>query len=365
MRRVTSLKNPTFIISASAVGGGEEGDGPLGESFDFIDPTDSFGQKTWEMSEAEMGRVALNIAMQKCGISHGDVDVIVAGDLQNQCVASAIALDSFGIPHVGVYGACSTCTEALLIGSALTQLGSYKIVGSLTSSHNLAAERQFRAPTEYGAQRPPSAQWTATAAGAFLLSSDKATARRLSGGDAPVAITEICVGRLVDGAITDGSNMGGAMAFAAADTIIAYFEETGASPRDFDLIVTGDLGLVGTKILREILSERLPAAAPRHEDCGLMLYDMKKKDVHAGASGCGTSASVLAARILPMLRRGEISDILFLSTGAMMSQSSLLQGNSIRGVAPLLRIKSLADLSVRSVGARVTGGAAPEAKEKK
>lgn len=343
MRRITNLRSPAFFVSSSAVGGREEGLGPLGGGFDFIDPSDEFGQKTWEMSEAEMGRVALNIAMRKCEISHEDIDVIIAGDLQNQCVASAIALDSFGIPHVGVYGACSTCTESLLLASALLSLGSYKRVATLTTSHNLAAERQFRAPVEYGAQRPPAAQWTATAAGAFILSADSETVDSHRKTEHPIgaAITEISVGRLIDGAITDGSNMGAAMAFAAADTILSYFSESELTPRDFDLIVTGDLGAVGSKILREILSEKLPTAAPRHEDCGLKLYDMKRKDVHSGASGCGTSASVLATHYLPMIERGELSNILFLSTGAMMSQSSLLQGNSIRGVAPAVRIQNL------------------------
>lgn len=343
MKRVSVLKSPAVFISSSAVGGREEGLGPLGEGFDFIDPSDEFGQRTWEMSEAEMGRVALNMAMRKCDISHEDIDVIIAGDLQNQCVASAIALDSFGIPHVGVYGACSTCTESLLLASALLSLGSYKRVATLTTSHNLAAERQFRAPVEYGAQRPPAAQWTATAAGAFILSSDSDTvdSHRRAGYPVGAAITEVAVGRLIDGAITDGANMGAAMAFAAADTILAYFSESELSPREFDLIVTGDLGAVGSKILREILSEKLPTAAPRHEDCGLKLYDMKRKDVHSGASGCGTSASVLATHYLPMVERGELSNILFLSTGAMMSQSSLLQGNSIRGVAPAVRIQNL------------------------
>ena len=324
-----------MITAHSAVGGHEEGIGPLGSRFDFIDPSDKFGQRTWEMSEAEMGRIAMNIALQKGGISHEDVDLIIAGDLQNQCVASAIALDSFGVPHIGVYGACSTCTESLLLASAMLNLGSYKRVATLTTSHNLAAERQFRAPTEYGAQRPPTAQWTATAAGAFLLSSESDSSR--------VGITEFLVGRMIDGAITDGANMGAAMSFAAADSIIAYFEESELTPRDFDLIVTGDLGAVGSKILREILKENLPAAVPRHTDCGLMLYDMNGKDVHAGASGCGTSASVLSAHILPMLESGEVSDVLFLSTGALMSQSSLLQKNSIRGVAPLVHLHTFGE----------------------
>ena len=340
MARITKLKDPAYILGSSAVGGREEGEGPLGGGFDFIDPSDSFGQDTWEMSEAEMGRVTLNIALRKCSLSHEEIDVIIAGDLQNQCVASAYALDSFGIPHIGVYGACSTCTESLLLASSILSHGSYKRAATLTPSHNLAAERQFRAPTEYGAQRSPSSQWTATAGGAFILSSDAETvaSHRARGQRVNTVISEFMVGKLVDGAIKDGSNMGAAMAFAAADSILAYFRESENTPKDFDLIVTGDLGAVGSKLLAEILKNELPTAIPRLCDCGLLLYDMTNKDVHAGASGCGTSASVLSAHILPLFERGELHDILFLSTGALMSQSSLLQGNSIRGVAPLLHL---------------------------
>ncbi|MBR7117018.1 MAG: stage V sporulation protein AD [Clostridia bacterium] len=350
MKRITELKAPAYFIASAAVGGREEWQGPLGGSFDFIDPSDSFGQSTWEMAEAEMGRVALNVALRKCDLSHSDIDVIIAGDLQNQCVASAIALDSFGIPHIGVYGACSTCTESLMLASAMLSLGSYKRVATLTTSHNLAAERQFRAPTEYGAQRPPAAQWTATAGGAFILSTDDEiiNENRRRGLPVSACITDFLVGRLIDGAIKDGANMGAAMAFAAADSILSYFEESDLTPRDFDLIVTGDLGAVGSRILREILKEKLPSAVSRHEDCGLLLYDMSSKDVHAGASGCGTSASVLSTHFLPMLERGEVGDILFLSTGALMSQSSLLQGNSIRGVAPAVHLKSLTANNKRS-----------------
>jgi stage V sporulation protein AD len=345
MTRITKLKYPAYIVGSAAVGGREEGEGPLGASFDFIDPSDAFGQDTWEMSEAEMGRVTLNIALRKCQLSHEEIDLIIAGDLQNQCVASTYALDSFGIPHIGVYGACSTCTESLLLASSLLSHGSYKRIAALTTSHNLAAERQFRTPTEYGAQRSPTSQWTATAGGAFILSSDRATVElhRARGQASRVAISEFLVGRLVDGAIMDGANMGAAMAFAAADSILAYFRESENTPKDFDLIVTGDLGKVGSRLLAELLKDELPTAIPRLTDCGLLLYDMTRKDVHAGASGCGTSASVLSAHILPLLERGELGDILFLSTGAMMSPSSLLQGNSIRGVAPLLHLTSRAE----------------------
>ena len=340
MKRIKKLTTPPRFLSYSAVGGYEEKNGPLGKEFDFCDETDGFGQKTWEMSEGEMGRCALNIALTKARLSHNSLDLIVAGDLQNQCVASSVGLGSFGVPFLGIYGACSTCTEALLILSSMIDSGAVDTGACLTTSHNSAAERQFRTPIEYGGQRSPSAQWTSTAAGAFILTKNEVTSEDKEG---TAVISDFMIGKIVDGATEDGSTMGAAMAFAAAESIREYFAESDLRPRDFDHIVTGDLGKVGTDILRSILNDRLPSAAPRHLDCGLLLYDTKKKDVHAGASGCGTSASVLSSFFLPKIERGELGNILFLSTGALMSPSSLLQGNTIKGIAPVVHIRRAED----------------------
>ena len=331
MKRITKLKNSIGFHSYASVGGREERRGPLGEKFDFCDQSDKFGQKTWELAESEMSRVSLNIALSKGNISHTDVSVLVAGDLQNQCVASASGLYSFGIPFVGVYGACSTCTESLMLLSSLMDSSDDMTYGAaVTTSHNSAAERQFRTPIEYGGQRARSAQWTSTAGGAFILKK----------GDCDVRITEYMPGKIIDGATNDGSNMGGAMAFAAAESILSYFEESGENPFSFDYIVTGDLGRVGSDILKDIMSKNLPGTERLHTDCGLLLYDMKKQDVHSGASGCGTSASVLASHFLPLLEKGNLKKILFLSTGALMSPQSLLQGKTILGIAPIIRLES-------------------------
>lgn len=331
MKRITKIKTSIHFKSWASVGGYEERRGPLGDKFDFCDMSDKFGQKTWEIAEAEMGRVALNTALSKANISHSDVDLLVAGDLQNQCVASSTGLSGFGIPFIGVYGACSTCTESIMtLSSFIDSSESMQIGAALTTSHNSAAERQFRTPIEYGGQRAPTAQWTSTAAGAFILAK----------GEGDVIITEYMPGRIVDGSTSDGANMGGAMAFAAYDTISAYFEETGESFSDIDCIITGDLGRVGSDILRDLLLKNLPGSERLHSDCGLMLYDMKNQDVHSGASGCGTSASVLACHFLPLLAQGKIKTLLFLSTGALMSPSSLLQGENIYGIAPLIRLES-------------------------
>ena len=331
MKRITKLDTPIHFVSAAAVGGFEEKRGPLGDKFDFCDPSDKFGQKTWEIAEGEMGRIALNTALSKAKLSHEDIGLLVAGDLQNQCVASSGGLNSFGIPFVGVYGACSTCTESIMTLSAFMSNSDDLTLGAaVTTSHNAAAERQFRTPIEYGGQRARTAQWTSTAAGAFILGR----------GHGEVEICEYMPGRIVDGATADGSNMGGAMAFAAADTIISYFNESGESTSNIDYIVTGDLGRVGSDILKELISKEIPSAERLHTDCGLLLYDLKEQDAHSGASGCGTSASVLAAHFLPLLRKGKIRNVLFLSTGALMSPSSLLQGENIFGTAPLIRLKS-------------------------
>ena len=370
--RIIKLKDEIYFHSFAAVGGYEESRGPLGKRFDFCDESDKFGQNTWELAEGEMGRISLNIALNKEKISHKDVDFLIAGDLQNQCVASSVGLSSFGIPYLGVYGACSTCTEALLLSSALLQEESYKIGAVVTSSHNSAAERQFRTPLEYGGQRTGTAQWTATAAGAFILSREKPSEdeklkkqekqekkglkneqnkTELNGKKstdekvkkstfAHPAIEEYMIGKIISGETTDATNMGAAMSFAAADSIISYFRESGYSPTNFDFIFTGDLGEVGSKVLHEILEKENPLLARKHQDCGLLLYDKSIQDVHSGASGCGTSASVLATYILPEMEKKNISKILFLSTGALMSPSSVLQKQPIYGIAPLIKISA-------------------------
>lgn len=332
MQKITYLEKPIYFEAFAAVGGFEEGRGPLGKQFDLIDEKDLFGMKTWERAEAEMSRVALNTALNKASLTPEKLNLLVAGDLQNQCVASSGGLFSFGIPFLGLYGACSTCTEGLLILTAmLTSSKNYSRGASVTSSHNCAAERQFRTPIEYGGQRAPSAQWTATAAGAFILSKEKSD----------VKITAFMPGKVVDGYSKDPSNMGSAMALAAFDSIASFFEEN--DPDEYDLIVTGDLGRIGSDILEELLCEKIKLHGTKlasiHRDCGLMLYDSKTQDVHSGGSGCGCSASVLASHLLPQLKRGEVQRILFLSTGALMSSSSVNQGDHILGVAPVIRIE--------------------------
>jgi len=328
VRRILDFGREVSFLSYAAAGGREEGRGPLGKSFDLIDESSLFGKETWEGAEAEMARCTLNLAMKKGKIKPRMLDAILAGDLENQCVASSSGLFSFGIPYIGLYSACSTATEALLLLSSLIFSGGIKSGASVTCSHNSAAERQFRTPVEYGGQRSPTAQWTATAAGAFCL-----------GRGGSVIIREGLIGKIVDGLTRDASNMGAAMARAAYDTVYTYFSLSRLRPEDFDLIVTGDLGKYGSEILKELLLRELPEASARHVDCGCLLYDEKIQDVHAGASGCGCSASVLASHFLPLLEKGKLHRILFMSTGALMNPMSVLQGENILGICPLIRIE--------------------------
>ena len=328
MRRIIDFGDdyPSFISWAS-VGGYEEMNGPLGDKFDFTDPTDRFGMKTWELAEGEMGRLSLNLAMNKISYSPDMIDALLAGDLENQCVASSGGLYSFGIPYIGLYSACSTCTEALLLLSTLIAKGDIKVGATVTTSHNSAAERQFRTPIEYGGQRTPTAQWTATASGAFIL-----------GRGGRIKIKDGLIGKIIDGLIKDATNMGAAMARAAFDSFYTYFSLSGQSISNFDLIVTGDLGKVGSEIFCELADKEISGTKIKHLDCGNLLYDLKRKDVHSGGSGCGCSASVLASHILPMMSVGNIKNILFMSTGALMSPTSVMQGENILGIAPCINI---------------------------
>ncbi len=317
---------PSIIGHASAVGK-KEHEGPLGELFDYHDETDKFGQKTWELSEGEMQHIALNLALTKAGRGYADIDAVFAGDLINQCTSSSYGLLDVSAPFFGLYGACSTSAEGLISGTVYLNATNATTVAVATSSHNCSAERQFRYPIEYGGLRTPTAQWTVTGAGAFIL------------GDGDGAyITEMLPGVSIDKGITDPNNMGAAMAPAAADTIGKYFKYSGMKPSDFDAIFTGDLGYEGHSIVIDLLGENGIDLSENYCDCGLLIYDRDRQDVHAGGSGCGCSASVLSAYILPKLESGEFRDILYIATGALMSPMLVLQGQSIPGIAHLVRI---------------------------
>lgn len=326
------------VLSAATVVGSKEHAGPLGQHFDFYGENDRFGQDTWEKAESEMQRMALAAALGKAEIPQEQVDMLFAGDLLNQCVGSSYGLLSYDIPYFGLYGACSTSIEGLMLAAAMVSGGLATVAAAVTSSHNAAAERQFRTPLEYGGQRPPTGQWTVTGAGAFVV-----TTPERANGQELARVTHALPGIVVDMGITDANNMGAAMAPAAVSTLVKYFKESGTFPIDYDLIVTGDLGWEGSRILCDLMmAERLDISS-RHNDCGKMIFSRNTQDTHSGGSGCGCAATVLGGYLLPKLRSGELKRILFMATGAMMSPDSVKQGQSIPGVAHLVCLESPAE----------------------
>lgn len=317
------------ILSSATVVGKKEADGPLGACFDERSSGDDrFGKPTWEQAESEMQRRALTHALKKGNFDESDIGAMFAGDLINQCTSSAYGLIDFDVPFFGLYGACSTGAEGLMLGAIALNSGHFKKVAAVTSSHNSAAERQFRFPVEYGGQRAPTAQWTVTGAAAFIIGDGR--------GDA--YLTEALPGRVIDHGICDLNNMGAAMAPAAIDTLSRYFTQTGHRPEDFDMILTGDLGYEGHGIVTDLMAKKGYDLSKNYSDCGLLIYDRARQDVHAGGSGCACSATVLAGYLLPLFRKNVIHDILWMGTGALMSPLSVNQGMNIPGICHLLRI---------------------------
>mgnify|MGYP000924273459 CR=1 FL=1 len=316
------LRTCPSVLSFAAVGGRFEGEGPLREYFDELSEDHFFGEKTWEKGESTMQRHALSRALEKVGLKVSDLDLIFAGDLLNQCVGSSFALRESRIPFYGLYGACSTMGEGLSLASLLIDGGFARLAAAQTSSHYCTAERQYRMPVPYGSQRAPTAQWTATAAGCCILGAQ---------GDGPY-ITHVTCGKIVDLGISDVNNMGAAMAPAAHDTLAALLRETGTSPGDYDLIVTGDLGALGREIVLDLFAREGIDLSKNYTDCGLLLYDLEQQDMHAGGSGCGCSAAVLNGYLLRMMREGYWRRIIFAPTGALLSPTSSFQGESIPGI---------------------------------
>ena len=326
MRRGDTLlfEQPPVVGAWAAAGGKKESEGPLASAFDFVTQDAAFGEQgceNWEQAESLLQRKAVELCLRKADIPRSKVDIAFAGDLQAQCTASNYTMRELGIPFAGVYGACSTMAETLGLAAVFAAGGMAERVLALTSSHFCAAERQFRTPLEYGAKRTPTAQWTATAAGCCILGVQS---------EGPY-ITHATRGQIVDMGVTDMTNMGAAMAPAAFDTLRAVFRDTGTTPKDYDLIVTGDLGAVGSDILTELF-RREGTALDNYTDCGLLLYDRKKQDMHAGGSGCGCSAAVLNGYLLEGMRQGRWRRLLFAPTGALLSPTSSFQGESIPGI---------------------------------
>ena len=316
------FRSAPSVTGFSAVGR-KEGEGPLGAFFDCVCADSLLGEKSWETAESRMQQLALDGVFAKAGLRAEEIDCVFGGDLLNQCTETSYAVRDIKLPFLGLYGACSTCAEGMLLAAAAVDSGYAEHAASVASSHFCSAERQFRFPLEYGGQRTPTAQWTATAAGAFLFAPH---------GKPPYAVSAT-PGRIIDMGVTDMANMGAAMAPAAADTLCRFFRASGLKPEDCDAVVTGDLGYVGSELLAELMRGEGFSLAGRHFDCGAMLYDREKQDVHAGGSGAGCSAAVAAAYFLPMLARGEVGRVVFAATGALMSPLRVNQGETIPAIA--------------------------------
>ena len=319
-------RGPWVAGWASSVGRKEK-EGPLGALFDQCHEDTMLGADSWEQAESRLQAEAASLALRKAGVEKESLDCVFAGDLLNQCAASVFGLRELGAPYLGQYGACSTMAQTIGAASVFVESGAARRALAVTSSHFCSAERQFRLPLEYGGQRTPTAQWTATAAGAVVLSAEPP-----AGAASAVSVREVSFGRMVDLGVKDAANMGAAMAPAACRTLLGYFADTGLSPRDFGLILTGDLGAVGSDLLRGLLLREGCDISAVHNDGGLMLYDRKRQDVHAGGSGCGCSAAVLCSAVLGDLAAGRLGDVLFVGTGALMSLTTSQQGETITGV---------------------------------
>ena len=316
------------ITAWASVAGKKESEGPLAHTFDFTSQDTYFGQKTWEQAEKHMQQLALDILSEKAKMKKTDFDLVLSGDLLNQCIGSSFSLRNTNIPHLGLYGACSTMAESLLTASMVVGGGFAGRVVAQTSSHFASSERQYRFPLGYGGQRTPTAQWTVTGSGAALV---------CTSGTGP-RIDCCTIGTVTDFGVKDANNMGAAMAPAAFQTIRAHMKDLNRTPDDFDLIVTGDLGQIGKDLLLELgIREKLPLGG-KLTDCGTLVFDQISQDVHAGGSGCGCSAITLCGELLNKLNEGKLKRILFCGTGALLSPTSSQQGLPVPGVCHAISI---------------------------
>lgn len=328
------LGEEIYIEESASVVGTKEGEGPLGGLFDRVGTDDMFEADTWEEAESTLQKEAVYLALKKAGKTPEDMQFMFAGDLLGQCTASSFGIKSFEIPLFGLYGACSTCGESLSLGALMVAAGYADHVICVTSSHFASAEKEFRFPLEYGNQRPLSATWTVTGSGAFVLTNKKTEGCK-------ARITGTTTGIITDFGLKDSMNMGPCMAPAAASTIERHFQDFGTTPKDYDYIITGDLGSVGQTVLLDLLRSKGYDIAKQHLDCGMMIYDAQTQDTHAGGSGCGCSAVTLSAYILRQLADKSWKKVLFLPTGALLSKTSFNEGRTVPGIAHALVLEAV------------------------
>lgn len=328
------LAEPVYIRNSASIVGTKEGEGPFGLLFDMVGEDNLFGCKTWEEAESSLQKDAVYLALGKAGLEPEEIRYLFAGDLLGQSIATSFGISIYEIPMFGVYGACSTCGESLSLGTMAIAGGYADKVVCVTSSHFASAEKEFRFPLEYGNQRPLSASWTVTGSGAFVLGKEPGSTPR-------ARITGITTGKIVDYGLKDSMNMGACMAPAAADALERHFQDFQCGPKDYDKIITGDLGSVGQTVLLDLMRDKGYDISPVHMDCGIEIYDAETQDTHAGGSGCGCSAVTLSAYILKQLEEHNWNKVLFMPTGALLSKTSFNEGQSVPGIAHGLVLESV------------------------
>ena len=328
-KQTVAFKNPPAITSAYSIVGPKEGEGPLGKYFDIILEDEFWGEKTWEKTEAKIVKECVAGCLGNEKVSNEDIDYLFSGDLLNQCISSSFGIRERAIPYFGLFGACSTFVEGMSLGAMTIDGGMADIIIASTSSHFCSAEKQFRFPLELGNQRPPSSQWTVTGSGTVMLK---------AGGIGP-KITHVTTGKIVDMGIKDANNMGAAMAPAAVDTLYQHFTDTGRQPDYYDLILTGDLGFIGKHITTELMLSRGYDIKSNYNDCGCLIFDKEKQDVHSGGSGCGCIATTFSGYIYNLLQKQELKKVLLCATGALMSTTTAQQNESILGIAHAVSIE--------------------------
>lgn len=323
------LDNPVTIFETASIVGKKEADGPLAKYFDVCLQDEFFGEKTWEKAESKMIKFAIETVIRKSNIAVSDIDYLLAGDLLNQCISSSFGIRDFEIPFLGIFGACSTFVEGMMIGSMLLDGGAGNYALAATSSHFCSAEKQFRFPLELGNQRPPTSQWTVTGSSAAVLSKS---------GIGPF-ITHVTPGKIVDRGITDANNMGSAMAPAAVSTILTHLKDTGRKPTYYDAIITGDLGHIGKGIVLDLCKAEGFQLSSIYNDCGVLMFDKEKQDTHSGGSGCACCGTVFSSYFFNQLKEKKIKKMLLVATGALMNSTSTQQGESIPGIAHAVSIE--------------------------
>ena len=323
------LDNPPTITEVASIVGPKEGQGPLAKYFDQCLEDEFWGEKTWEKAESKIIKETVNLTITKSGIPANNIDYCFAGDLLNQCISSSFGLRELNIPFFGIFGACSTFVEGMMLASMLLDGGAGKYAIASTSSHFCSAEKQFRFPLELGNQRPPTSQWTVTGSSAAVLSSD---------GLGPY-ITHVTPGKIVDRGIKDANNMGSAMAPAAVSTILTHLKDTGRAPSYYDAIISGDLGHIGKEIVLDLCKAEGYQLSSNYNDCGVLMFNKEKQDTHSGGSGCACCGTVFSGYFFQQLKNKKLKKILLVATGALMNSTSSQQGESIPGIAHAVSIE--------------------------